>query len=206
MKYLKLFENFEDIDSICQKFGIENYTINSDGSIDVGGDVDLIDKGLTKLPLKFRNVSGDFICHSNELTSLEGAPQSVGGGFYCYYNELTSLEGAPQSVGDDFDCSSNKLTSLEGAPQSVGGDYFDCSNNQLTTLEGSPQSVTGYFNCDHNPVESIWNLFKDYSQVDMLNDYDPVRDGKIIILDRLNEFLEQIGKPKVTKVKGYKCI
>ncbi len=35
MKYLKLFESFEDIDEICKKYSIENYTINTDGSIDV---------------------------------------------------------------------------------------------------------------------------------------------------------------------------
>ncbi len=35
MRYLKLFESFEDIDEICRKYRIENYTINSDGSIDV---------------------------------------------------------------------------------------------------------------------------------------------------------------------------
>jgi hypothetical protein len=184
MKYLKLYENFEDIDSICQKFGIKNYTINSDGSIDVDGNVDLIDKGLTKLPLKFRNVTGDF---------------------YCYNNQLTTLEGSPQNITGYFSCNNNKLTSLEGGPQSVGGSFF-CNNNQLTSLEYAPLSVGGGFYCDDNPVESIWNLFIDYSQVDMLNDYDPVRDGGVIILDRLNEFLEQIGKPKVTEVKGYKCI
>ena len=40
MKYLKLFENFDQtkIDKICKKYGIENYTINPDGSIDVDGD------------------------------------------------------------------------------------------------------------------------------------------------------------------------
>ena len=27
------------IDEICKKYGIENYTINDDGSIDVDGDV-----------------------------------------------------------------------------------------------------------------------------------------------------------------------
>ena len=47
MKYLKLFENFRDIDSICRRYCIENYTINSDGSIDVNGDVDLFNEGLT---------------------------------------------------------------------------------------------------------------------------------------------------------------
>ena len=35
MKHLKLFENFQDIDSICKKYRIKNYTINPDGSVDV---------------------------------------------------------------------------------------------------------------------------------------------------------------------------
>jgi hypothetical protein len=203
MKYLKLFENFSDIDTICQKFGIENYTINSDGSIDVGGDVDLMNYlgGLTKLPLKFRNVTGDFNCSHNQLTTLEGSPKSVNY-FNCSHNQLTTLQGSPKSV-NYFYCSHNKLTTLEGSPNIIR--FINCSHNKLTTLEGSPQSVTSFY-CGNNPVESIWNLFRDYSQVDMLNDYDPVRDGGVIILGRLNEFLEQIGKPKVTSVKGYKCI
>ena len=163
MKHLKLFENFNDIDSICEKFGIENYTINPDGSIDVQGNVDLSDMGLTKLPLRFGNVSGDFYCGNNQLISLEGAPQVVGRNFYCNDNQLTSLEGAPQKVGRNFTCS-------------------------------------------QNPVEVIWNLFKDYSMIDLFNDYDPIRDDKVIVLDRLNSFLKDIGKPTVTEVKGYKCI
>mgnify|MGYP000489434140 CR=1 FL=1 len=35
MRYLRLFESFEDIDEICRKYIIRNYTINLDGSIDV---------------------------------------------------------------------------------------------------------------------------------------------------------------------------
>ena len=30
MKYLKLFESFEDIERICRKYNIKNYTINTD--------------------------------------------------------------------------------------------------------------------------------------------------------------------------------
>ena len=33
MKYLKLFKSFKDINKICKKYKIENYTINPDGSI-----------------------------------------------------------------------------------------------------------------------------------------------------------------------------
>ena len=88
-------ESRQDIDSICQKYNIKNYIINEDGSIDVDGDVDLSNRELIELPLKFRNVSGYFNCSNNELTSLEGAPSSVGGNFYCSGNKLTSLEGFP---------------------------------------------------------------------------------------------------------------
>ena len=59
MKHIKLFESFEDVESICSKYGISNYTINTDGSIDVDGDVNIDDKKLIKLPLKFGNVTGN---------------------------------------------------------------------------------------------------------------------------------------------------
>jgi hypothetical protein len=142
-----------DIKKICKKYSIFNYTINSDGSIDVDGDVDL-SVSQSKLPLKFRNVSGDFSCSGNELTTLEGCPQTVGGGFYCHSNKLTTLEGCPQSVGDNFDCSDNKLTTLVGCPQTVGG-YFDCSDNELTTLEGCAQSVGDNFVCSYNKLTTL---------------------------------------------------
>jgi len=114
----------EEIHRICEEYGIKNYTINSDGSIDVDGGVDLSWRGLTKLPMKFNHVSGFFDCHSNNLTTLEGGPKSVGGGFYCYDNKLTTLEGAPQSVGGHFVCRYNELTTLEGTPSHVGGGFY----------------------------------------------------------------------------------
>ena len=91
MKYLKLFESFDDIESICEKYGIKNYTINSDRSVDVDGDINLRSKELIKLPLKFRNVSGDFNCANNKLTSLEGSPISVGEEFNCSNNKLYGI-------------------------------------------------------------------------------------------------------------------
>jgi hypothetical protein len=211
MKYLKKYKLFENIQSIskiqdlCKQYGITNYTINDDLSIDVNGDVMLHSRELTKLPLKFRNIYGSFYCYGNQLTSLEGAPQSVMGHFYCSNNKLMSLEGAPQSVGGDFNCQDNQLMSLEGAPQSVGGNFY-CYNNQLTSLEGAPQSVGGNFYCHNNPIYSIWRLFVDYSKVELFNDYDLVReiDGKpALVIDRLNMFLEEIEKPTVKKVDGW---
>jgi len=147
-------KTLQEIREVCEKYNITNYIINDDCSIDVDGDVNLENMKLSKLPLKFRNVSYNFFCCYNQLTSLEGAPQSVGWGFYCSYNQLASLEGAPQSVGGGFYCRDNQLTSLDGAPQSVGGGFY-CSYNQLASLEGAPQSVGGGFYCDNYLFEEM---------------------------------------------------
>jgi hypothetical protein len=204
MKHLKLFESISEIHNICEKYYIRNYTINNDGSIDVDSDVDLVTEKLTKLPLKFRNVTGYFDCFENRLTTLKGCPISVGDFFNCGSNKLASLEGCPKSVGDNFDCSDNNLTSLEGCPELLLGD-FDCQYNKITTFEYLPFSIDGYFHCDINPIFEIWRLFGDYSKIELFNDYDIIQDD-VVILDRLNIFLEEIGKPTVTEVKGYKCI
>ena len=98
-----------NIDVIFKQYNIKNYTINPDGSIDVDGNVDLFNKYLTKLPIKFNKVTGWFDCSKNKLTSLEGCPNYVGTEFYCSYNELTSLEGCPKEVGGSFYCMLNPL-------------------------------------------------------------------------------------------------
>ena len=112
MIYLKLFEGFSDIKDICKKYRIKNYTINSDGSIDVDGDVNIAYMKLDKLPLRFNRIGGNFDCSVNHLTSLIGAPKEIGGNFYCNNNQLTSLEGAPKEVGGFFDCDKNPLPQL----------------------------------------------------------------------------------------------
>ena len=204
MKHLQLFEKFQDIDSICNKYRIRNYTINADGLIDVDGDVYLDNKRLTKLPLKFGKVTGDFDCHNNQLTTLEGAPREVGGGFDCYYNQLTTLEGSPREVGGYFSCSINKLTTLEGGPREVGGDFY-CRNNKLTTLEGGPREVGGYFFCGYNPIYEVYKLFPHYkSFIDSL-DYGYLR-GTNISKSRFKEALDELGIKMPNKIKGYKYI
>ena len=100
-----MFESNIEIDKICKKYNIKNYTIKGDGSIDVDGYVDIVSEselGLDKIPLKFGKVSGYFNCYDFNLLSLEGCPHTVGDGFYCGGNQLTSLQGSPKSLGGDF--------------------------------------------------------------------------------------------------------
>jgi RNA binding exosome subunit len=151
------------------------YTIQSDGTVDVNGDVNISGMYLAKMPVKFGKITGNFDCSYNKFTNLIGAPESVGGDFYCNNNQLTSLKGSPKSVEGKFDCTQNKLktlldgpelvnnsffcnknqlTNLEGAPKSVGGD-FGCNVNQLTSLKGGPQSVGRSFYCNYNQLTSL---------------------------------------------------
>jgi hypothetical protein len=98
MKHLKLFENFEsDVESICKEFNITNWTMNTDGTVDVDGDVYMQNNGLSKIPIKFGKVTGHFRCDFNYLSALEGAPYEVGGVFNCANNKLTHLKGGTKS-------------------------------------------------------------------------------------------------------------
>jgi len=183
MKHLKLFESFEDIKSICKKYRIKNYTINSDGSVDVDGDVSLSSMELTKLPLKFGRVSGNFKCRHNKLITLEGSPERVDGTFDCCNNQLTTLEGSPREVGRDFYCDSNKLTTLEGAPREVGRDFYFFSN----------------------PIYTLYKLFNNYKDFMDSLDFDYIRGNKII-KSFFKEACDEAGIEVPESIDGYEYI
>src|SRR5574343_312597 len=134
MRYLKLFESFEDIKEICRRYNIIDYTINTDGSIDVDGNAWLYNRTITKLQLKFNKSNG------------------------CECNNIKSFEYFPSFVKDTFFCLSN-------------------------------------------PIYYVWNLFRDTTKIELLNDFDIFRDEDTdipsIFIDRLNDFLLTIGKDPV---------
>ncbi len=49
----------------------------------------------------------------------------------------------------------------------------------------------------------VWNLFEDWTKIELLNDFDIFRDEDTdkpaIIMDRLNDFLLTIGEDPVEK-------
>ena len=132
--------------TVCKR-----YTINNDGTIDVYGDITIINKKITEFPdyIQFGKVDGNFDCSCSSLKSLKGAPQEVGGYFDCSFcDSLTSLKGVPEKVGGKFTCfDCDSLKSLKGAPKKVGGS-FSCSYcSFLKSLEWAPKEVGGYFDC-----------------------------------------------------------
>lgn len=228
MKSYKEFirESKRDIHSICSEYGINDYTVNPDGSIDVDGNIILsydFERGeLSKIPLKFGNIIGDFECDRNQLTTLKGSPKSVVGNFDCSGNKLTSLEYCPESVGGNFYCGYNKLISLEGLPE-IGG-YLNCRHNQITDFQGVPEFFEGYFYCEGNPIEEIYRLFLqedkhigDFSLlygldglskcIKWINEFDVIQGNKVI-MDRLEEVFCQLGMdvPENLTFKHYEII
>ena len=107
----------QEIESWCEEMGIENYTINSKGEIDVNGGVGLCNKDLKELPYKFGTIKEYFdLGRCKNLISLKNCPNEVCNSFDidgC--SQLSSLEGCPKKVGWNFYCNgcNRKFTEKE---------------------------------------------------------------------------------------------
>lgn len=144
----------DPIKQILHDLGID-FSRQPDGTIFVPCDIDLSNRGLTKLPdLSSVVCGGNFYCFGNKLTTLEGMPCEVWQDVSCMNCQLKSLKGASAIVKGNFYCNENDLISLDGAPRYVGGNFF-CNDNNLATLKGAPETVMGDFRCNNNKLESL---------------------------------------------------
>ena len=96
-----------EMEAWCEEMGIENYTINSQGEIDVDDCIEFAFKknnDFKELPYKFGTVTGYFSLEKcKNLISLKNCPTKIGNSFYCSdCPQLDSLEGFPKEVGGDF--------------------------------------------------------------------------------------------------------
>ena len=210
----------EKIHKICKKYNIINYTINSDMSIDVDGHVLMRGKGLKEIPLNFNRVNGDFLCNFNLLKSLKGSPKIVESTFFCGNNLLKSLEYSPEYIGHSFYCGRNQLKTLEYFPKYVGR-KIECNSNGLQSLKGVENDTFHSFECVdnnirsfkyypkkisnrksffNNPIAIFYPVFKKREYIDYFNELDIIRENEtVVILDRLNYFLMDIGEREIPK-------
>ncbi len=194
MKHLrkyKIFESNTEIDKICRKYKIKNYTINSDNSVDVDGNVELWDRRLESIPLNFNIVNGYFNCNNNNLISLKGCPVRIGDWFYCYRNNLTSLQYSPRYMENSyFSCNGNQIESLQYCTELIRG-YFSCDNNKLTSLEHHP-TVYGEFVCRNNQINTFENFY--YYKEDVYFHGNPIWDIYLLFNDmKLIELARSYG-------------
>lgn len=104
----------EEIEKYMERFGgMDDWTINDKGEVDVPGNIKLqrsfFPEG--KFPFQFGTVKGSFDCSNASLNSLIGSPHTIEGDFDCKDNLLKSLTGAPITV-QGFECQRNPLASL----------------------------------------------------------------------------------------------
>jgi hypothetical protein len=96
------------IEDWCEYFDFKNYDIIND-VVNVNNRLNLCNKILDKIPVKFAIVTGYFDCSSNNLLTLEGGPIEVGGNYFCGFNQLITLEYGPIKLGGGFHCSGNPV-------------------------------------------------------------------------------------------------
>ena len=194
-----------EVHNLCREYNIKNYTINDDMSISVNGNVNLTPhRNIKYLPIKFKEVGGNFWCSYNQLVSLKYCPETVGGDFSCSNNQLTSLKYCPETVGGHFYCNGNQLTSLEYCPESVGGRFY-CNYNQITNFDGLPEFFEQPIYIYENPVDEIYKLFKEDPRcIYWIREFDVIQ-GDEVVRDRLEEVYHALGIdiPKNIVLKEY---
>lgn len=157
----------EEVTRWLHRHGIKSYSIGKDNSVRVHGDVRLAGKleNLSKLPLRFQEVEGDFDISDNELLTLEGSPRRVGGDFLAFKNEIASLKGGPIEVDKNFIVLKNNINSLEYAPVRVKEDFI-CSHNPVKSLVGlvsvEGHVFTNVFIEDVKSQEFVYNSVTTY--------------------------------------------
>ena len=177
MKYLKIYEDFTEINNLCASYCIRDVTINKDGTVDVNNDVDLSRRSLIELPFKFGKVEGCFDCS---------------------FNKLTTLFGGPKQVNYDYLCNDNKLINVEWFPE-----YFDYEiwifNNPVDELISLVVEGTGVMNDDDD--DGVINYKNIRKFIKYLNEYDVIRDGLKVVEMRLEEAYWIVMKKELSKRK-----
>lgn len=138
-----MYKTKEEIESWLNSHDIQHYKINSNLTVDVNWSVDISNKNLEEIPVKFRFINGDFECSYNKLTSLKNSPDKVNGIFYCDNNKLTSLEHAPIYADGDIVFHNNKLPiTLYDMELDEIHDYYKKLKLSNSLIEKLPQSKT----------------------------------------------------------------
>ena len=166
------------IEAKCRLYKIDKYHINSDGSVDVNGDVTITGYSFKELPIVFNNINGIFNCSRNALTTLKGSPKYVLDGFYCDNNSLTSFDGCPEYM-PSFSCSSNLISTLEGCPQIyednvyifIGNKFPEIVNDHLLHIDDNQEKVNIFVK--YHMHYGVWeNGFNEEAFLELIQEID----------------------------------
>jgi hypothetical protein len=164
-------------------WGIKNFTINKDGSVDVNGDVDISHRNLIQIPIEFNVVHGNFNCSRNNLNTLKGCPKYIHGGFNCSNNLLWDFKYFPSSSLHNWKTIiyTNGMNISSVGILAIGRNPFD----EILSLV-SYSSDDSLLRGKELKVENTKKFISD------LVEYTPIRGNKILS-KRFKEALLDIG-------------
>lgn len=144
----------EKIDIICRKLGIYRYILNYDYSIDCSGSINLNDKGLTEIPLKFRKVFS-FDIKNNKLKSLKNCPTELRY-LDASNNQIESLEYCPKIITSSLKLKNNKIKSVEGLTDC---EHINLEGNEISDISSLISLKTNtHLNLSHNNITELYTL------------------------------------------------
>lgn len=151
----------KEIKVLCTKYRIVNFRINSDYSIDVFGDVNLSNKNLNRIPIKFDEIYGNFECNFNNLKDLTNCPRIIHGNFSVYSNQIKDLSIHPEYIQGCFQIGQNKIKEATTFP--IVGNTLQIDSNLLEHL-----SYDGRVIATNNKIYSVDNFNTVLSNVGVL--------------------------------------
>lgn len=106
---------------------------DEEGYFDIDGDLDISNSSVHTIPIKIKNISGDFKANSSSLTFFI-PPSFVGGTMdLSYCRNLDPISLSDCHIGEDFKTTTH--TDLKLIPRFVGGETF-LLGCPLVSLEG----------------------------------------------------------------------
>lgn len=215
MKYIKKF-NESNIAYLCLKYidqcnsnkdnissGSLSYTINNN-IVSVDGTLSLnID--LYEIPFNIAEVNSIFL--SGNIKTLKNSPRIVHFSFNiggC--RNITSFLNGPDRVGGFIHLGILQIDSFVDMPRPLKDNYQITTSNYDTQklfriilkpkILGSNREENGYYIVDNEVCDNI----------EIFNDFDPIRPNNEFSLSRLNAYLTFIGKANIIELEGWKNI
>ncbi len=154
----QFIQNKAEIEAWLDEHKVRNYSLAKHEEygyvVNIDGGVNLNNKNLTTIPVKFGRVKKHFNVFSNQLTNLDFCPNYVGTDFLIDGNNISSLEGMPRFIGGNAALNNNPIKNLKGMSQRIGLSIF-LDNTLITSLEGIPKNVHNTLSVERCQLTSL---------------------------------------------------
>lgn len=166
---------------------ITGMSINSDGNVDVNGDVILRSVNLGnqyELPFKFGTVNGNFVASLTQLKTFKNCPDHVTGDFKFEMCLPDSLIGCTKRVDGSFGIWGVEIKSLEGAPEYIGKEFY----------LGKCDALRNFMKCGIKTCGGVY--LESCANIESLRGFPKIVNGNVFI-NTCEKIKSIVGLPKI---------